>query len=261
MAQQWVTSAWTEILVLLLLAFDICVETYALASNFADGAIDDGSLGPAEDPVFTATGVVLIVFTYETFVRVFGFRCALIDGSRILDSVDALIILVSVLTFLVSLAGVLGSGSRIFNALRLLRLLRIVRFARGLRKLVGANKRRYQKDGFDLDLTYVTPTCIAMSLPAEGHEANFRNPLDDVARFFNTKHPDAYCIFNLCAEVQTPAYLPPWLLASAASCLLWLLLEVFPQSCTRLPVPDCLVAPALSGPTILPCLAVALFVS
>ena len=39
---------------------------------------------------------------------------------------------------------------------------------------------RYTADGFDLDLTYVTPTCVAMSLPAEGAEASYRNPLFEV---------------------------------------------------------------------------------
>ncbi|KAJ1484026.1 protein-tyrosine phosphatase-like protein [Baffinella frigidus] len=83
---------------------------------------------------------------------------------------------------------------------RLLRMIKAINIARSLRKLVGSNKRRYQKDGFDLDLTYVTPSCIAMSLPAEGGEANYRNSLVDVCRFFHTKHPEMFYIYNLCAE-------------------------------------------------------------
>ena len=65
---------------------------------------------------------------------------------------------------------------------------------------MGQNKRRYQKDGFDLDLTYITDQCVAMSFPSEGRTAMFRNPMGEVARFFKTKHPGHYYVWNLCAE-------------------------------------------------------------
>jgi hypothetical protein len=35
-----------------------------------------------------------------------------------------------------------------------------------IRKLVSKKKRRFQQDGYDLDLSYVTPTVIVMSFPS-----------------------------------------------------------------------------------------------
>jgi hypothetical protein len=69
-----------------------------------------------------------------------------------------------------------------------------------LRGLVSKKKLRYQQDGFDLDLSYITPRIIAMGFPSEGTEAVYRNPLPQVQKFFEQKHPSHFRIYNLCSE-------------------------------------------------------------
>jgi len=70
-----------------------------------------------------------------------------------------------------------------------------------IRQKVSKNKRRYKKDGFDLDLTYILgKRVIAMGFPSESTEALYRNPLLEVQRFFETYHGDNYYLYNLCQE-------------------------------------------------------------
>lgn len=69
-----------------------------------------------------------------------------------------------------------------------------------VRSLVSKQKRRWDGDGYNLDLTYITDSIIAMGFPSEGTEGLFRNPLNEVQRFMKERHGDHVHVYNLCIE-------------------------------------------------------------
>lgn len=73
-----------------------------------------------------------------------------------------------------------------------------------IKSKVSKKKRRFTLDSFDLDLTYITARVIAMGFPSVGTEALYRNDMKDVVRFFETRHPGHYKIYNLCSERVYP---------------------------------------------------------
>jgi len=69
-----------------------------------------------------------------------------------------------------------------------------------LKLLVSKQKKRFELDGYNLDLTYITEKIIAMGFPAESIESIYRNSMSEVVRFFNYRHSGHYRIYNLCSE-------------------------------------------------------------
>ena len=69
-----------------------------------------------------------------------------------------------------------------------------------LQAVVSRNRRRYQDDEFNLDLSYITPRVIAMGLPGKGFYSLFRNSQQDVLSYFTKYHDSHIKIYNMCND-------------------------------------------------------------
>jgi PTEN homologous phosphatase len=195
-AQAFCTSWCCELLIAMCVAVDISVGVADLCG---------ASAGDSDRSNLLATCCILAVFLYERTLRAYGFwrelrfhpfwvvDCLIVDASAVV----AALVVANALT--------MDSKSTI-TLMRVMRMLRVFVALRNLnitariRRAVSSQKTRFREDGFDLDLTYVTETCIAMSVPGIGAEVGFRNPASEVQRFFATRHRDRFLIFNLCRE-------------------------------------------------------------
>ena len=49
-----------------------------------------------------------------------------------------------------------------------------------IREMVSGKKRRFENEKYNLDLSYITPRIIAMSIPSTGMAKAYRNKIEDV---------------------------------------------------------------------------------
>jgi protein-tyrosine phosphatase len=72
---------------------------------------------------------------------------------------------------------------------------------------VSQNKMRFVDitENIDLDLTYISGFLIAMGVPCTDFKRKlYRNPLNDVVRFFKARHESQFRIYNACPELPYP---------------------------------------------------------
>ncbi|XP_035827382.1 phosphatidylinositol 3,4,5-trisphosphate 3-phosphatase TPTE2 [Aplysia californica] len=194
--------AFTVILILLdFILVIVDLSLYSCATN--------------DQPLEIISHIIICYFVVEVVARIFYQGKSFLYNW--LDVLDFFVVMISFIVDVVFMAlsdsGCSGSSryAQLVVIGRIIRIIRVVRIvyimivqhrqvAKATRQMVSQNKRRYQKDGFDLDLCYITERVIAMSFPSKGVMALYRNPVAEVARFFNTKHGGHYRIYNLCSE-------------------------------------------------------------
>ena len=180
---RWLNSVTVQLLLLLLIAFDLGLTVYQIGSDLSQQEYHHQPMW-----VTTVTLVIICVLMVEVGLRVFGLGISrfLTHWSNVLDLAVSVLSL-TLEAILLSLhsdntaAGNLAFVRAVRPIARVSRVCRVTSRAyqqqknmkAAARHLVGGNKRRYTEHGFALDLVYVTDT---LSTPAPPRTARLLRP-------------------------------------------------------------------------------------
>uniref|UniRef100_A0A665TVL2 Phosphatidylinositol 3,4,5-trisphosphate 3-phosphatase TPTE2-like n=1 Tax=Echeneis naucrates TaxID=173247 RepID=A0A665TVL2_ECHNA len=154
--------------------------------------------------------VISFFFLIDVLLRVYveGFKVYFSSKLNIMDA--GVVVVTLVVTMIYTFTDLSGVHliPRVVSFLRFLRIIILVRVFRlaaqkkelekVTRRMVSENKRRYQKDGFDLDLTYVTGRCSMQRKTPHTLKRSLKMP--PLKKFLDAKHDGHYKVYNLCSE-------------------------------------------------------------
>ncbi|XP_062576064.1 phosphatidylinositol 3,4,5-trisphosphate 3-phosphatase TPTE2-like [Saccostrea cucullata] len=185
-----------HLLTILLILLDVSIVITDLAA---------GEAAHHHEELEICSRIIIIYFTIEVMFRIFY------KGDDFFRHwADILDMIVVFGTFIIdfTLSGyarlsIIGRTVRIIRGLRGVYIMysEYRMFKKATRRVVSQNKRRYRKEGFDLDLCYVTERVIAMSFPSSGVRSLYRNPIRKVGKFLDKKHSNHYKVYDLCSEL------------------------------------------------------------
>ena len=170
-----IESIWFRIFTLTLILVDVTIVIIEIAKT--------EELRKEHEVEHNKTFLIIDLFITIYFVIEIGLRIWVLGKSVFFSEwfnvVDFAVVLITLITAVAVVAAAADAGwAKKLAVLVVLRLVRGVRLIRvctekkqveiSARQLISQNKRRYQQDGYDLDLTYVTKSVIATSFPSTG---------------------------------------------------------------------------------------------
>jgi len=179
---------------------------FVILFDFILFLVEENSEIEPRDWIPYSTWVVMVIYIIEICVRIYGYGIKLFFRKKfcVIDFVVVLLCLVMQIMVEVS-------WTSVFRGVRVVRMMLL--FRAGARLFTGVHSRiptaiRYKvrmnkmqfRGEFNLDLCYITKRIISMSVPSEGREKIYRNPIDSVVSFFEKMHQDKYMVYDLCEE-------------------------------------------------------------